>query len=91
VRPGVVDRVRALLTGGPSISSDAVVTVLVNEFAAVPDEMALVVDDYHLIDSPEVHRWLEFLLDHLPASLHLVLASRSDRRCRSRACGPEGS
>jgi LuxR family maltose regulon positive regulatory protein len=77
VRPGVVDRVRALVTGGAS-SSFVTLTVLVNELAAMPDDVALVVDDYHLIDSAEVHRSLEFLLDHLPTSLHLVLASRSD-------------
>ena len=35
-------------------------------------------DDYHLVEAPEVHRSLEFLLDHLPPALHLVLASRSD-------------
>ena len=38
----------------------------------------LVVDDYHVIEAPEVHRSLEFLLDHLPPALRLVLASRSD-------------
>ena len=67
------------------------VTVLVNELAAAPDQVALVLDDYHLIDAPEVHRSLEFLLDHLPASLHLVLASRSDPPlplARLRARGP---
>ena len=38
----------------------------------------LVVDDYHLIHAQHVHRSFEFLLDHLPASLRLVVASRSD-------------
>ena len=54
------------------------VTALVNEFAAAADEVALVIDDYHLVESPDVHRSMEFLLDHLPPALHLVLASRSD-------------
>ena len=78
VRPGVAERVGALVSGAASTSFDAAVTALVNELAAAPDDVALVVDDYHLIDAPEVHRSLEFLLDHLPAALHLVLASRSD-------------
>ena len=54
------------------------VTALVNEFAAAAEEVALVVDDYHLIETPDVHRSLEFLLDHLPPRCTLVLASRSD-------------
>ena len=40
--------------------------------------MLLVLDDYHLIDSPPVHASLMFLLEHLPPGLHLVLASRAD-------------
>jgi len=78
VRPGVGERVGALVSGAASTSFTVAVTALVNELAAVPDEVALVVDDYHLIEAPVVHRSLEFLLEHLPASLHLVLSSRSD-------------
>ena len=36
------------------------------------------IDDYHLVEAPDVHRSMEFLLDHLPPALHVVLASRSD-------------
>ena len=35
-------------------------------------------DDYHLIQAPAVHASVEFLLEHLPPSLRLVLASRAD-------------
>ena len=78
VRPGLADRVAPLLTGASSASFDATVTALVNDFAAVADEVVLVVDDFHLVDASEVHRSVEFLLDHLPSSLRLVVASRSD-------------
>ncbi|HWM06185.1 MAG TPA: AAA family ATPase, partial [Actinophytocola sp.] len=78
VRPGVAEQVAPLVSAATATSFAAAVTVLVNELAAASDEVALVVDDYHVIDAPEVHRSVEFLLDHLPASLHLVLASRSD-------------
>ncbi len=78
VRPGVAARASAQLTGASPASFDGAVTALVNQLAATSDELVLVVDDYHLIDASEVHRSMEFLLDHLPPSLHLVLASRSD-------------
>jgi LuxR family maltose regulon positive regulatory protein len=78
VRPGVAERVAALLRSLQPTSFEAVVTTLVNEFADVADEVVLVLDDYHLIQAPQVHQSLEFLLEHLPASLRLALASRAD-------------
>jgi LuxR family maltose regulon positive regulatory protein len=38
----------------------------------------LILDDYHVIDEPAIHEAMTFLLDHLPAHLHLVLATRVD-------------
>ncbi len=66
---------------GPAIS-DAL-TVLVNEVtraaAEAPETVWVqVLDDYHTIGAPEVHEAVAFLLDHLPAQLHLVLATRAD-------------
>ncbi len=80
VRPGVAQQVAALLQGGglQPASFEAVVTTLVNELAGVAEEVVLVVDDYHLIQAPQVHQSLEFLLEHLPAQLRLVLTSRAD-------------
>jgi LuxR family maltose regulon positive regulatory protein len=78
-RPGMGEEIAPLL--GPSpCSLDALVTALINELAAQPgdSETVLVLDDYHLIDAQQVHASLAFLLDHRPAGLHLVLASRSD-------------
>jgi LuxR family transcriptional regulator, maltose regulon positive regulatory protein len=40
--------------------------------------LILVLDDYHVIDTPAIHEALSFLLDHLPPALHLVIASRED-------------
>jgi LuxR family maltose regulon positive regulatory protein len=58
VRDGVGQRLAPLL-GPPSPRSfEAVVTTLVNELAAGPDELVLVLDDYHLIESQTVHRSL---------------------------------
>jgi LuxR family maltose regulon positive regulatory protein len=80
VRPGLARRVGALL-GPPAPSSyEGLVTTLINELAAEPvaDQVLLVLDDYHLIDSGSVHESLRFLVEHRPPGLRLVLASRSD-------------
>ena len=78
ILPGVAERAAALVGGGASTSIRAAVTALVNDLVVAPGDVALVVDDYHLIQDPEVHSSLEFLLAQLPVSLRVVLASRSD-------------
>ncbi len=57
---------------------EEVLTGLINQVAAIPRQLALVLDDYHLITAQAVHDAMVFLLDHLPENLSLVIASRSD-------------
>jgi LuxR family maltose regulon positive regulatory protein len=77
VRAGVGRRLAGLLRPPPR-SFEAVVAALVNELAAAPGELVLVLDGYHLIESPAVHQSLGLLLEHLPAELRLAVASWSD-------------
>jgi LuxR family maltose regulon positive regulatory protein len=35
-------------------------------------------DDYHLIRNPVIHQSLAFLLEHIPAQFHVIIASRTD-------------
>ena len=79
VRPGIGERVTPLLGPPAPQSFDALVTALINELAEPgPDDVRLVLDDYHTIGAQPVHTSLEFLLEHRPPGLDLVLASRSD-------------
>jgi ATP/maltotriose-dependent transcriptional regulator MalT len=78
VHPGGAERAGALLADLQSASLEAVVTTLVNELAGVTDEIVLVLDDYHLVQAAPVHASLGLLLEHLPGSLRLVVASRAD-------------
>jgi LuxR family transcriptional regulator, maltose regulon positive regulatory protein len=77
-RAGIGERVAALLRGPEPASLEAVVTVVVNELAGLPDEVTLVLDDYHLVEAAPVHHTLEVLLERGPPQLRLVLASRAD-------------
>ena len=79
-RPGIGERVGPLLGPPAPPSFEGLVTALINGLAAQPgeDEIVLVLDDYHLVDARQVHASLEFLLEHLPPGLRLVVASRSD-------------
>ncbi len=57
---------------------DEILTPLINRLGKSTNPIILVLDDYHLIEAAAVHHALSFLIDHQPASLHLVIASRAD-------------
>ena len=57
---------------------DDVLPALCNELTALPHQVVLVLDDYHLVSNPEIDEGLSFLLEHLPQTLELVLSSRSE-------------
>jgi LuxR family maltose regulon positive regulatory protein len=57
---------------------DDVLPELCNELRALPQQVVLVLDDYHLVDNPEIDKGLSFLLEHLPRTLALVISSRSE-------------
>lgn len=78
VRKGIGERALSLLNAPLQPTSRAVVTALVNELAEKPDEIVLILDDYHLIESHAVHEGLTFLVEHLSSGLHIVIVSRSD-------------
>ncbi|WP_148288556.1 LuxR C-terminal-related transcriptional regulator [Ilumatobacter nonamiensis] len=72
--PGLGDAVRAATSDG----LDAVVTTVVNEVAGIEVSIVLVVDDYHLVTNPDVHRSVEQLVERLPRNLVLVVSTRVD-------------
>ena len=96
INAGIGDNVLSVLQSPQVPSLELLLTLLINDLAAVPIEgsheddhkgcpYVLVLDDYHVIDTPSVHRSLEFLVDHLPPQLHLVIHPRRTRRNVDRA------
>jgi LuxR family maltose regulon positive regulatory protein len=56
----------------------SILTTLLNEMTEFPDRFAIVLDDYHTVESQQIHDALTFLVDHLPGNMHLVLTTRVD-------------
>nr|WP_240562927.1 LuxR C-terminal-related transcriptional regulator [Mycobacterium sp. IS-1264] len=77
VSPGVGIRAVELLAMGAD-PTQVVLPTLLNDLDTIASPMVLILDDYHLVVSREVHEQLAFFISRLPANLHLVLASRSD-------------
>ena len=68
---------RALRVADPNITG-AVLPILINELTALPAPVVLVLDDYWVITERDCHEQIAFLLRHMPASLQLVLITRTE-------------
>src|SRR6266704_4550053 len=58
--------------------TESILTALLNEITAIPDNFVLVLDDYHVIESKPIDHALTYLVDHLPPQMHLVIVTRED-------------
>jgi len=78
VAPGVGATTLSLLhsPGPPPIQT--ALTPLINDLDVLANDLVMVLDDFHLIDAPDVQDAMAFLLEHLPPRIHLVIAGRAD-------------
>ena len=76
--PEVGENALALLQASGPPPIETVLTTLLNDLSAIAGDIVLVLDDYHVIDARDVQDGMAFLLDHLPAGLHVVIAGRAD-------------
>ncbi len=86
IKAGFGEGLLATLQSPQPPPTESILTALLNEIAAIPDNPStssgqrflLVLDDYHAIDSQPVDQYLTFLVEHLPPQMHLVIATRED-------------
>ena len=78
IQSGIGANALSLLRSPQPPPIESVLTILINELTTIEDDIALILDDLHMIDNSLVHDGIAFLLDHLPPQMHLVIASRSD-------------
>lgn len=55
-----------------------VLVTIMAALAAMPDDLVLVLDDFHFVQSPDRHDEVETLIRALPEKAHLVIITRSD-------------
>ncbi|MGH2518063.1 MAG: tetratricopeptide repeat protein, partial [Ktedonobacterales bacterium] len=78
VRPGVSAGARRMLETPRTPPIENVLTPLINALAAATTPLVLVLDDYHRAATPDRDAGLAFLVEHAPATLHLVISTRAD-------------
>lgn len=52
--------------------------MFLNELASLEQRGILILEDYHAITSQEIHQAVTFLVEHLPATLHVMVLTRTD-------------
>ncbi len=62
----------------PPAPIEATLASLINEIDSIETHLTLVFDDYHQIDQPAIHKAVDFLLQHLPTAMSLVITTRTD-------------
>jgi len=78
VRNGIGTEALQMLHSPQQQQITTILTALINSLNTIEENLALILDDYHVINSKSIHHGLIFLIDHLPPQMHLVIASRSD-------------
>ncbi|MBE2200558.1 MAG: AAA family ATPase [Anaerolinea sp.] len=74
-------RAQAALGALTRVSLETAVTYLINDIVnhlPVDQILTLVLDDFHWIHNAAVHQSLNYLLQHQPPQLHLLLLTRAD-------------
>jgi len=78
VIPGVCQPVLNAMQSPQPPPSEWLLTTIINSISGHDSDFALVLDDYHNIESPAIHEAVSFLIEHLPPQVHLIIASRID-------------
>jgi LuxR family maltose regulon positive regulatory protein len=67
-----------MLKSPQSSPAEAILSTLLNECKSMDSPFLIILDDYHVISSQPVQEAIAFLLEVLPANMHMVICSRSD-------------
>src|SRR5207249_4690047 len=72
------NRVLAALQAPGADPADVALPRLANELGALPEPVTLVLDDYQRVREPRCHELLDRFLEHAPATVRFVIATRRD-------------
>ncbi|MEQ8671856.1 MAG: LuxR C-terminal-related transcriptional regulator [Aggregatilineales bacterium] len=76
--PDIGHKTLTLLHEPQPLPVETILSALINELSALPDLLTLVLDDYHIIETPAIQDALTFLVEHMPSQLRLIITTRTD-------------
>jgi LuxR family maltose regulon positive regulatory protein len=78
VEPSFGRHTKNMLESPAQLGAQQLADVFLHELEAIHSPMVVVLDDYHVLRQQEIHNFLERVLLHLPATVHVVLTTRAD-------------
>ncbi|HLO15260.1 MAG TPA: BTAD domain-containing putative transcriptional regulator, partial [Anaerolineales bacterium] len=78
IQEGVGTEAQLIMQSPQPVPPHIILACLINDLEKVARPCVLILDDYQFITERTVHETLAYLLNHLPANLHLVIATRAD-------------
>jgi len=73
-----LNHIQQVLRTSPELEMQRIMQLLINTIAQSNRECVLFLDDYHLISDPVIHDSVQYLLEHIPENLRLVMGTRVD-------------
>lgn len=76
--PQIGEKTLTLLHEPQPLPIETIISTLINELSSLPDLLTIVLDDYHVVETPAIHDGVAFLVEHMPPQLRLIMTTRSD-------------
>jgi LuxR family maltose regulon positive regulatory protein len=78
IDPVICQTAQTILQSPQPIDPEPLLVNITNEVSEKLETFFLILDDYHVIEAPEIHQAVSFLLEHAPAHMHMTILTRSD-------------
>ena len=78
LHPQIGVEARQIIAASQLRSTEIVAISLLNDISQLAADLLLVLDDYHIIETGQVHESLSYILEHQPPNLHIILITRVD-------------
>ena len=76
--PNMGEQALEMLLSPQTIDIKLILSNLINDITNYPNPFFLVLDDYHVIEDPQVEKALAFLIEKIPPQFHLIITTRED-------------
>lgn len=78
--PGLMAEAEALLSADAMAPVQSVSSMMVNAVLSRPEHFLLFLDDFHLLNDPQVLQFFSYALLHCPDNLHFIIAGQTKPR-----------
>jgi LuxR family maltose regulon positive regulatory protein len=78
IQEGVGIEAQQFLQSQQPVPSHILLASLINDLGKITEPYVLVLDDYQFVTEHAVHETMAYLLDHIPTTLHVIIATRAD-------------